>query len=242
MIRILKTLIKKVVFTFIKPQVKVVYNSYSQAGEDVVIKFLFDGVGISKPSYLEIGTSDPVEINNTFLFYQNGGRGVLVEASEALINNIKLKRPEDKILNIGVGVDTTSTEVDFYIFDEKGLSTFDKEEAEKRDKIGTFKIIKISKVKLKNINTIISENFSSYPDLISIDIEGWDLKVLQSLDFNRYPIPVICVETCVYSETHIKPKDLSIQQFMESIGYFIYADTYINTIFVNSNWFNSIRK
>src|SRR6185437_2572974 len=212
-------------------------NSYSQAGEDVVIKFLFDGVGISKPSYLEIGTSDPVEINNTFLFYQNGGRGVLVEASEALINNIKLKRPEDKILNIGVGVDTTSTEVDFYIFDEKGLSTFDKEEAEKRDKIGTFKIIKISKVKLKNINTIISENFSSYPDLISIDIEGWDLKVLQSLDFNRYPIPVICVETCVYSETHIKPKDLSIQQFMESIGYFIYADTYINTIFVNSNWF-----
>jgi len=52
-----------------------------------------------------------------------------------------------------------------------------------------------------------------------------------------YPIPVICVESCDYSETHIKPKDNQIIEFLTSIGYEVYADTYINTIFVNRKWF-----
>ena len=64
-----------------------------------------------------------------------------------------------------------------------------------------------------------------------------DLLVLQSLNFDEYPIPVICAETCTYSENYIKPKDLRISEFMRGKGYFVYADTYINTIFVNSKWF-----
>jgi len=243
MIRVIKNLIKNIVFIFIKPKVTVAFNSFSHdGGEDLIIKTLFNEVGISKPAYLDIGASDPTEVNNTFLFYQNGSRGVLVEANELLIPNIKLYRPEDKTLNCGVGVTTTNEEIDFYVFEQKGLSTFDKEEAERRNSSGTYKMIKISKVKLLNINTIISENFDTYPELLSIDIEGWDLQVLKTLDFTKYPIPVICAETCIYTETHIKPKNLAFLEFMSSVGYFIYADTYFNSIFVNSIWFNSLER
>ena len=240
MMRILKNFIKKIVFKFIKPE-QYISNTYSQAGEDAVMQFLFNETGISKPTYLDIGTNKPVDGNNTYLLYQYGSRGVCVEADETYIPLIKKSRPEDKVLNCGVVVDSTK-ELDFYIFDEKSINTFDKEEAEKRQQLGTYKIVKVSKVKLLDINTIIRDNFSTYPHLLSLDIEGLDLKVLQSLDLKKYPIPVICTETCTYSENHIRPKDLSIQEFMLTVGYFVYADTYINTIFVNSNWFNSVKK
>ena len=69
-----------------------------------------------------------------------------------------------------------------------------------------------------------------------------DYEVLKSLDYNKYPIPVICAETCAFSETHIKPKERMIEDLMLSKGYLVYADTYINTIFVNEKWFNTISK
>lgn len=227
----------KIIRTFKKPAVNYFSNhSFSQAGEDRILLFLFSTKGIINPSYLDLGVYYPDRISNTHLFYLAGSRGVCIEADETLIPLIKEKRPEDVILNVGVGLNN-DTEADFYIFNEKGLSTFNKEEAEYRAGFGTFHIEKVVKVKFKSINKIIEDNFSSCPVLMSLDIEGLDLKVLQSLDLERFPIPVICVETCTYSETHIKLKDNSIIDFMIKKGYFIYADTYINTIFVNENWF-----
>jgi hypothetical protein len=216
-------------------------NTYSQAGEDVIIDFLLQGIGYTTLTYLELGTNTPDWGNNTYLFYKKGGSGVLVEADETVIPLIKKVRPNDRLLNIGVGLQSQK-EADFYIFENKGLNTFSREEAEHREKEGKFKIKKITKVPLQPINEIIAENFDVLPDLLSIDIEGLDLPVLKTLDFNKYPISIICAETCTYSENHIKPKDLSIANFIVSKGYFIYADTYINTIFVNNEWFNSVIK
>jgi FkbM family methyltransferase len=241
MIRFIKDQIKRTVYSVVPPplqQVKYIHDSYSQAGEDVVIKYLFDSVKLYRISYLELGTNIPDKYNNTYLFYQNGSRGVCVEADETLLSEIKRIRPEDKALSVGVNIGHLA-EADFYIFNEPALNTFSKEEAELRESQGNFKIVKVSKVQLKTVEQIIKENFTAYPDFLSIDIEGLDLDVLKTLDFTKYPIPVICAETCAYSENHIKPKSPEISEFMMSKGYFIYADTYINTIFVKKDWFYS---
>lgn len=234
MVRKLKELIRQSVYSLINPPY--VPASYSQAGEDGVVGFLFMDKGISKISYLEIGTNIPDSGNNTYLFYKNGSRGVCVEADKTLIPLIKKIRPEDKVLNIGVAV-SEQKEADFYIFDIKGINTFDKEEAEKRAASGANKILEVVSVPLININQLIKENFQTIPDFLSLDIEGLDLDVLKSLDFEKYPIPVLCVETCLYSENNIRPKDYAIIEFVLSKGYEVYADTYINTIFVNKEWF-----
>lgn len=241
MIRPLKDSIKKVVFKFIKPPVQYHPNSYSQAGEDRIINFLLNGVGIHSPSYLELGVYSPDAGNNTYGFYLRGSKGVLVEADSTLIPKIIQIRPKDTVLNVGVGVSSIK-EMDFYVFEEPSLSTFDKEEADFREANGSYKIEKVVKVELKSINEIIAENFDSFPDFLSIDIEGLDLEVLKTLDTKKYPIPIICAETCTYSENHIKPKDTRIAEYMLTKGYFRYADTYINSIFVHEEWFNSIRK
>lgn len=234
MIKEFKKFIRKGVYHFIPPPY--IQQSFSQAGEDLVLNFLFNDYGKKNISYLDIGTNNPDWGNNTYLFYKKGCRGVCVEADSSLISQIQEIRKGDTVINAGVSV-SDQKEADFYIFNVPAINTFDKEEAELRLKSGNYKIERVVKVPLVNINDLIINNFQTYPDLLSIDIEGLDLAVLQSLSYHLYPIPVICVETCKYSENHIRPKDHCFGHFMESIGYEVYADTYINTIFVNKNWF-----
>lgn len=246
---IIKATIKKIVYRYIPPppainkpnyyNVSIEHCSYAQAGEDAVLRFLFNDKKISNIKYLDVGANTPMYVSNTYWFYTNGSTGVCVEADRTLIPEIESVRPNDKVINVGVAV-SEQTVADFYIFDIKGLNTFDKEEALRREKMG-FKIADVAKVELVNINTIIKNNFATYPDLLSIDIEGLDLEVLKSLDYSQYPIPVICVETCMFSENHVRPKDHSISDFLLKTGYEVYADTYINTIFVNKEWFYKIK-
>ena len=152
--------------------------SYSQAGEDAILRFLLGDKKVGQISYLDIGTNSPDFGNNTYLFYRSGSTGVCVEADRSLIPNIASIRPRDKILNVGVSIGA-ATEADFYVFDVKGISTFDKAEADKRAASGHLKLTEIAKVKLVDINSILRDNFVRCPDLLSIDIEGLDLAVLE---------------------------------------------------------------
>jgi hypothetical protein len=233
----LKHKVKEAIYKVIPPPHT--NESFSQAGEDCIIEFLLNDIGIQKITYLELGVYQPIIGSNTYRLYQRGCRGVLVEADSTLIENIKKYRPEDKVIHGGVGFGEESVQ-EFFIFEMPAHNTFDKKEAEYREKHGSYKLKRIDKVLLKPINKIIEQYFrDSFPEFLSIDIEGLDLNVLKSINYEKYPIPIICAETCKYSENHIRPKDRSIEEFMLSKGYFIYADTYINTIFVNEKWFNS---
>ncbi|MFM7855629.1 MAG: FkbM family methyltransferase, partial [Flammeovirgaceae bacterium] len=192
MIALFKSHIKKIIFKFLKIPTNYIYNSYSQAGEDCILYFLFQDKKIESISYLDIGTNVPNFGNNTYLFYTRGSKGVCVEADLTLISEINKVRPKDVVLNLGVSV-LNKHEATFYIFDEPSINTFDEEEANKRERFGTYKIVDRRIVKLVMINQIIKENFSSYPDLLSLDVESLDFEVLKSLDWDSYPIPVLCV-------------------------------------------------
>lgn len=218
------------------------YLSYAQAGEDRVLKFLFRSMGINRITYLEIGTNNPIDINNTYYFYVEGSRGVCVEPNPSLISAIKKHRPKDICLNIGISPDGNEEELDFYIFDdadsEKGLSTFSKSEAEHVQNTTHIKIGEIKKILVTPINKVLAQYFpNKAPDLISIDVEGLDLEILMTIDFNKHRAIAICVETVNFTTTHKKTKNQSIISFMETQGYFVYADTGINTIFADKSLF-----
>ena len=216
-------------------------NSFSQAGEDMIIDFLLIGVGIKSPLYLELGVFHPRNGSNTYKFYVKGGRGVLVEADRSLIPAIIIERPLDKVLHLGVTFNDEKTAT-FYVFDEPSVSSFDKEEAKRRNAMGVHKLIREEQVVLKNLNQILDEDCSGLPHILSIDIEGLDYQVLKSWDEVLFPVPIVCAETCSYSNDHIKEKDQAILDLMETKGYFVYGDTYINTIFVHKAWFQSQKK
>lgn len=214
--------------------------SYSQAGEDIIVDMLFSEVGIMRPVYLDLGTNHPKRGNNTYKFYRKGSRGILVEAAPSLIPQIRRKRPKDKVLNIGVGLNSGES-LEFYEFESSGMSTFNEKEAKVRMENG-LKVKQKTMVPILSVNDILANNFIQTPHFLSIDVEGLDLMVLKNLDWKKYPIPVVCVETCLFSTTHIRVQDKEVPRYMESIGYFAYANTSINTIFVNKIWFENVAK
>ena len=223
---------------------KTANNSYSQFGEDVIVRDLLKDLAVQNASYLDIGANNPQFFSNTYLFYENGFSGILVEPNAALCEKLKAERPRDTVLNAGIGFNDDVKEAEFYQFpeDSDGLSTFSENEARYWGETGMngvkFKFDKIIKVPLRNINEVIAENFTECPDFVSIDVEGWDLKILKTLDFEKYSPAVFCVETLAYKKDGSTYRIGEIAEFFESKGYFSFAETEANNIFVNKNLYD----
>jgi FkbM family methyltransferase len=212
-------------------------GSFSQAGEDAILRFLFKdyGLPLSEVTYVDIGARHPAYGSNTYLFYCAGARGVCVDADDEFVPLFRQLRPDDDVLNVAI-TDGENSSGTLYHF-EGGGSTLDPDEAKHRAEL-TGKAPKESQIAFVNFDSLIKTTIGKCPMFLSIDIEGMDLPVLKSIDFDRYPIPAICVETCTFSMTHIRPKDTTISDYLLTQGYEIYADTYVNTIMVRSNWFS----
>jgi FkbM family methyltransferase len=171
-------------------------------------------------------------MSNTYLFYQQGGRGVCVEPDPTLYALLKRMRPRDVCLNVGVGTHGAA-HADFYIMTSRALNTFSRQEAEGYQGYGRQKIEQIIQVPLLPMNELISQYCKPVPQFISIDVEGLDLEIVQSLDFNAFRPLVLCIETLTYTEDRTERKRTEIIDFVCSQGYLQYADTYINSIFVD---------
>lgn len=213
-------------------------RTYSQLGEDLIIRSIFNALKVENPSYLDIGAHHPTHLSNTHLLYSTGSAGVCVEPDPILYQQIKATRKRDICLNIGIGIDTTD-QADFFVVEPSVLNTFSKEEVERSERSGNLKIKKIIKIPLLNVNEIIIQYFQKTPNLISIDVEGLDLKIVQSFDFSNHRPDVFCIETLVFGGNYSEIKIKEINNHMIENGYFLYADTFINSIFVNKDaWQN----
>ena len=209
-------------------------KSYAQSGEDLIVAFLLaDILQIAKPTYLDIGAHHPYEINNTYFFYKLGFRGVCVEANPKLIGPFKRWRRRDACLNVGVG-DGSTNRADFYVMNLPSLSTFSKKERDSYTMSG-YSVKKVIQVDLVSINAIIAKYYTPFPNFVSLDTEGYDESILQSFDFTRFRPEVFCIETV---DLVTGQKLNRIDQIMVKNGYHKYADTFINTIYVEEAAFN----
>jgi hypothetical protein len=214
-------------------------ESHSQQGQDLVLESICDFLGIKNPSYLDVGAADPIQDNNTYLFYLKGCRGVLVEPNPGFCRRIRSARPGDKVLNIGVGVSDVA-EADYYMIcgrDGMYLNSFSKEQVDdivaRSD--GLRFIEKTLKMPLVNINTIMEEPFHGAPNLLCIDTEGLDLDILKTLDSNRFRPAILCVETLKIGTTKC---ETDILDLMQAKDYVVRGGTFVNTIFVDNQLLN----
>jgi FkbM family methyltransferase len=201
--------------------------SYAQNGEDIIIGNILQWLNIDKPVYLDIGTYHPSIISNTYKLYKQGHAGICVEPNPSLFAEIKRVRKRDTCLNVGVS--DTMGKAAFYIMANKTLNTLSREQAYFFRDSGQSAIEQEIEISIVTISHIIQTYLSDKaPHFVSLDIEGLDFQVLQSIDFEKYRPQVFCLET--KDAQHNKNQD--ILQFMEARGYFICADTFINSIFV----------
>lgn len=203
-------------------------TSWAQQGEDLIIDFLFTQfLDCKTPSYLDIGANHPYHLSNTYFFYQNGSRGVNVEPDPSLINNFKRLRKNDITLNTGVGPQQGN--YDFFVMSSPTLNTFSKQTAEEYSNSSHFGypvVRKVVNVPVVTANEILEQYFSNNPNyFISIDVEGLDFQILQSIDFAKFNPPVICIET--------NQKDnVLVKNYLHGKGYLLYAYNSTNCIFI----------
>jgi FkbM family methyltransferase len=211
-------------------------TSYSQCGEDLIVQYIFQLRGITHPSYIDIGANDPYFLNNTAVFYEKGCRGINIEANPLLYQKFTIARPNDINLNIGVG--SKEDELDFFVMTDDTLSSFSKEECDAMVSYG--KTLKtIIKIKLDTVSHILEEYFNNqFPDFMTIDVEGMDFQILQSIDFDKYWPKIICVEAAEYSPIGAGERREELINYLVGKGYYEYANTNLNAIMVKKEfWF-----
>ena len=170
-------------------------TSYSQSGEDCVVDFLLEDIGVRQPIYLDIGAHDPFYLSNTALFYQKGFSGINVEPDPVLYEKIRKERTRDACLNCGVGSENRG-DADFYVMSIPTLNTFSEKEARRLESSGAAKILDVLKIEVVGICEILAH---LVPNFVSLDVEGMDLQILQGIDFKQFRPDVFCVETLTFT-------------------------------------------
>jgi len=205
--------------------------SYSQYGEDIIVRFALETLGIQHPRYIDIGANKPYTGSNTAIFYESGSSGINIEPDPFLFATFPRFRKRD--INLNLGVLDRSGEREFYIMSFRDMSTFLRSEAEARAAKFNAQILQVVTVKVSTLNEIFAEYCSpNPPQFMSLDAEGADEMILRAFDFGSWSPEVICCETLSFTSTTKWEKNEPLIRFVESKGYFVLADTWLNTIFV----------
>lgn len=208
----------------------------SQSGEDAIIRYILNMVTISPAdiTYLDLGANHAISLSNTYTFYKDGARGVLVEANPDLVQELKGYRPEDIVINrlVSTGEDVR---LPFYILNGDGLSSFDKESIDdalsKNHHLKLEKVVEVQSISFKEIQ---EKYFQEAPILLDVDIEGYDFEIIKAIDYELWRPLIILVETIDYSaDIVLDGKRNDIVEFLKTKGYVEYAFTGINSVMVD---------
>ena len=158
-------------------------------GEDLFIQDYFK----NKPKgfYVDIGCYHPLDGNNTHLLYKNGWSGINFDINYYSVKLFNFLRKRD--LNIHSGISRKKSKLTMYYRKEINmLNTLD----EKIAKIHFRNGYKKKNIQVNTLNFFISKKFKKLNkiDFINIDVEGYELDALKSLNFSTYKPQLICIE------------------------------------------------
>ena len=203
----------------------------SQFGEDKKIIKLFKKN--TNGTYVDIGCFHPIRQNNTYLMHKEGWRGVNIDLNPLTIDLFNVARPKD--INICAAVSNKKGFKNLF-FDHQlsSLNTISKNHTLFIEKaFGNKNLIK-RKIKTNTIKNLLKKANINKIDFLNIDIEGHELEVLKTLNFNHYDIKVICVEIVNYDfySKKIKTNKNKIFRILKKNNYILKFKTYVNYIFV----------
>jgi FkbM family methyltransferase len=202
------------------------YKSQDEEDRDL-LKWFKDICG---GTYLEIGGLDGITISNSYLYNKGlNWTGILVEASP--VNYAKLiKNRQNEIATVHAGVcekeaDLHWVEADGAVggFLEFAAPSF-QQQWWSEEKIRNAKVVQCKTLERILLDTV-GERF--YFDFFTLDVEGAEYAILQSINFDLVGFGAIVVE----ADEHNQMKNMAIRTMLESNGY-----TYLETK-RRSSWF-----
>ena len=195
-------------------------KSYSQEGEDRILQRIFEHKKTG--FYVDVGAHHPLRFSNTHIFYARGWRGINIDAMPGSMCLFHKYRPRD--INIECGVGEVETLLQYYMFNEPALNGFSKSLAQERhNATSNYHIVKTVPVQVKRLECILEERLgpSQEIDFLTVDVEGLDLEVLRSNNWNRYRPSYVLVE--VLGSTLSKIEHEPISRFLVDQEYEVFA-------------------
>ena len=153
-----------------------------------------------------------------------GWRGINVDPNRAAIDAFESERPSD--VNLCCAVGTTNGTARLYAYDEPALNTLCEARAAVTDRAAEQLIVPV-----RNLNDILAEHLPEQQtiDLMSIDVEGLDLAILETLDFARYRPRMLCVE--IHDFDFERLAEEPVYRLLRSHGYRMKAMCLLTGIF-----------
>ncbi len=195
---------------------------FSQFGED---SWISNNIKLPKKGFfLDVGAADGITYSNTYYFEKQGWKGICFEPNP---ENYKLaSKFRDKVFQTAVSSVTGQRK--FEISDSS--PDWSRLVDSKIDRLRKQKKSELF-VTVKSLEQIITENGIESIDILSIDTEGTEIDVLESLNFKKINPKVIIVEYLTFGSESQKNKLLS---FFKLLPYELVYTTFANLIFVHN--------
>jgi FkbM family methyltransferase len=224
----LKKRIAKKIYERVKPPNLRGY--YSQFGEDTALQTYFINKLWDETReyevkqngfYVDIGAFSPIIISNTYWFYQHGWRGINVEPFPEVIKKFDKERPRD--INVSVAIGLSPGLHKYYSWGHSNMNTFSAEQAAsymREGKVaGEPAVFEIEVIRMDTfLDRYLPANVEI--DFLSVDVEGMDLEVLSSNDWEKYRPELVAVELHYADISEVISSDLYC--LMLAMGYRLY--------------------
>jgi FkbM family methyltransferase len=196
-------------------------KSYAQDGEDVALAAFFEGKKGYKGFFVDVGAHHPVRFSNTWMFYKKGWRGINIDPTPGSMRSFGWLRPRD--LNLEIGIAGESSTMPFFCFNEPALNTFDASVAQQRNTGQPYRVIKTVDVPIMPLSGVFEQHLLSGQeiDFMSVDVEGLDLQVLKSNNWDQYRPKYLLVEDVHFDPN--EPQKSEVCLYLKGLTYHIVA-------------------
>lgn len=168
--------------------------SYAQTGEDILLRRALRHVQTG--FYVDIGAQDPTLDSVTRHFYNHGWSGINIEPHPTYFAALKRERTRD--INIQTAIAASGTLATFHFVDDSGLSSLSPRSAE----VAAKHHLKshTGEVRLMKLADVLEANAPRDIHFLKVDVEGFELDVLRSGDWNRHRPWIVVVEGTLPAE------------------------------------------
>lgn len=190
----------------------------------------------SEGIFVDVGAHDGKTISNSLFFEKIGWKGLCIEPLPNIFSKLIQNR---NCICENYAISSKEGEEEFLLVEgyAEMLSGLVKEYSLEhlrrvRDEINFYGgCEKIIKVKTTKLQTLLEKHNITNIDYLSIDTEGNELKVLQSIDFNKTKIFAITVEN--------NYKEKSFREFLTPLGFTLEKVLDIDEVYINKNYENN---
>lgn len=205
---------------------------FSQFGEDAIVESMLGvfGLGNRPGFYVDVGAHHPTLLSNTHLLYLRGWRGVNIDANPGSMRLFAEERPED--INIQAAVTDAPGPVQFHVFERTATSTADEAARARNAQSGDNRLVQTFTMPARTLADILGQVVPAGRriDLMSVDVEGFDLRALRGNDWSRFAPTLLLVEDPALSL--LDRPNSEIFRFLRPLGYRLVSQAFITSIYV----------